>query len=123
MALLERRQAVPRSHTRPKAALTIDVPRLHSRFAGGNLSAGKGSALMVSRRLLQVGGGEGIILKFMSDGDLLGSGGGLKGGIGASAVVAAEVVVGVARDSVAEVVVRGVSWCRLRSWSDIFSRT
>ncbi len=67
------------------------VPRLHSRFAGGNLSAGKGFARIVSRRLLQVGGGEGIILKLMSEGDLLGSGGGLKGVIaGGGASIAEE---------------------------------
>ena len=47
---------------------------------------------MVSRRLLQVGGGEGIILKLMSDGDLLGSGGGLKGGIGGASTAEDEEV-------------------------------
>ena len=49
------------------------LPLLQSLLAGGTLSGGSGLARIVSRRLPHVGGGEGIILKSMSDFDLDGS--------------------------------------------------
>jgi len=45
-------------------------PLLHRRLLGGSLSDGMGFAWMVSSRLLQVGGGEGIILNSRRDCDL-----------------------------------------------------
>ena len=52
---------------------TFHSPLLHSLLAGGTLSGGSGLACIVSRRFPHVGGGEGIILKSMSDFDLDGS--------------------------------------------------
>lgn len=49
------------------------IPLLHSLLAGGTLSDGSGLACIVSKRFPHVGGGDGIILKSMSDLDLDGS--------------------------------------------------
>ena len=53
--------------------LNFFLPLLHNLLAGGILSGGSGLACIVSMRFPHVGGGEGIILKSISDFDFDGS--------------------------------------------------